>query len=81
MTGESHTISAVLLSSEEVRRFQAKSPFPALRVEGVGLVKGAVPLWYQRLLYRGDRYQLHNETRGPASSAIELRLHEESSTA
>ncbi|MEM1444092.1 MAG: GntR family transcriptional regulator [Verrucomicrobiota bacterium] len=75
MTGESHTISAVLLSREEARLFQESHPFPALRVEGTGFVRGSEPLWYQQLLYRGDRYQLHNETRGPAASAVELRLH------
>lgn len=74
MTGEQHTISAVLLDHEAADLFQVSPPFPALRVEGTGYVKQETPLWYQRLLYRGDRYQLHNETRGLASSALELQL-------
>jgi GntR family transcriptional regulator len=76
MTGEAHTISAVLVEPEEAELFSVDLPFAALRVEGTGFVKGAEPLWYQQLLYRGDRYQLHNETRGPAESAIELRIQE-----
>ncbi|MDF1851886.1 MAG: GntR family transcriptional regulator [Verrucomicrobiales bacterium] len=77
MTGENHSISAVLVQKDEARQFQTRMPFPALLVEGTGYVRGEEPLWYQRLLYRGDRYQLHNRTRGPATSGIELRLQED----
>ena len=74
MTGESHSISAVLLDDESAELFGQTPPAAALRVEGVGYVRDREPLWRQRLLYRGDRYQLHNETRGPADSAVTLSL-------
>ncbi len=75
MTGERHSISAELFDPASAKLFRLKKKnVAALVVEGAGYVKGDTPLWYQRLLYRGDRYRLHNETRGPAGSAIELRL-------
>ena len=77
MTGERHTVSAVLLDPATTALFQETGPLVALRVEGTGFVQGGIPLWYQQLYYRGDRYQLHNETRGPLASPVELRLHEE----
>lgn len=75
MTGERHSISAVLLDPAEAKLFRlGRRAAAALLVEGTGFVKGDTPLWYQRLLYRGDRYRLENETRGVAGSGIELRL-------
>ncbi len=81
MTGENHTISAVILDKAANATFQCRKPIAALRVEGVGFVKGDEPLWYQTLLYRGDRYQLHNQTKGTAGTAIELRFNENRRTA
>ena len=74
MTGERHSIAAVILDPEQLKLFRLKESAPALRVEGVGYVEGSRPLWYQRLYYRGDRYELQNETIGLTSSAIQLRL-------
>ncbi|MEM1295998.1 MAG: GntR family transcriptional regulator [Verrucomicrobiota bacterium] len=74
MTGEQHSISAVILDPEQCETFQAQIPTPALLVEGVGFVKERKPIWYQRLFYRGDYYQLHNQTMGATSSGVELRL-------
>lgn len=81
MTGERHSISAVLLGDDEVALFKETTPAAALQVEGTGFVKGDTPLWYQRLHYRADRYQLHNETSGPTGSAVELRLQNEQKSA
>ena len=74
MTGERHSISAVLLDEVAANLFELNTPAAALRVEGSGMVRGSTPLWYQRLFYRGDRYQLHNETSGVAGSGLELRF-------
>lgn len=76
MTGEHHSISAVLLDRDAAALFELSRPAAALVVEGSGLVKGDTPLWYQQLFYRGDRYQLHNETRGSGGSGLELRFGE-----
>jgi GntR family transcriptional regulator len=74
MTGERHSISAVILSGQQLELFRLPAPAPALQVEGSGFVQGDRPLWYQRLFYRGDRYELRNETRGLKSSAVTLHL-------
>lgn len=73
IVGEAHAFSAVLLDDEAARLFDVPSPHPAIQVEGMGYLKGRVPLFYQRLLYRGDRYQILNETRGPGGSSLALR--------
>ncbi len=77
MTGERHTISAVLMDETASELFQVSEPCAALQVEGTGFVKGETPLWYQRLLYRGDRYQLNNQSNGLSASAVELRLQDQ----
>tara|TARA_R110002096_G_scaffold147220_15_gene306961 strand:- start:295 stop:1095 length:801 start_codon:yes stop_codon:yes gene_type:complete len=74
MTGEQHSISAVVLDSQQSAIFNIEPPTPALLVEGIGYVKKRCPIWYQRLFYRGDHYKLHNQTMGIASSGVELRL-------
>lgn len=74
MTGERHTISAVVVDAEQQRLFRSDGPMPALLVEGVGFVKKRTPLWYQRLYYHGEHYELQNETRGVASSEVALKL-------
>ena len=76
MTGERHVITSVVLDESQLELFQLPALAPALRVEGMGFVSGDRPLWYQRLFYRGDRYELQNETRGLKSSAVSLRLKE-----
>lgn len=74
MTGERHSISAVILKDEQLELFKIAGPMPALLVEGVGLVKSEQPLWYQQLYYHGEHYELQNETRGVTSSAVALKL-------
>ena len=82
MTGEQHSISAVILDKPAMKIFQLKQATAALLVQGTGFVKKRTPLWYQRLLYRGDHYQLHNKTHAAsAASAIELRLSDYRKTA
>lgn len=76
MTGERHTISAVILNDRQAELMKSGQPSAALLVRGTGFVKSEEPLWYQELFYRGDRYELQNETRGAASSAIALRIQE-----
>ena len=76
LSGESHTIGAALMDDALLERFGMQSPGVALRVEGVGFVNGGKPLWYQRLHYRGDRYQLHNSTGSGGGSSVELRIRE-----
>lgn len=74
MTGEKHSITAVILDEEQCRLFRSEHPMAALLVEGVGYVKQGKPLWYQRLYYHGEHYELQNETRGVSSSEVSLKL-------
>ena len=74
LTGEAHSLSSVLLDEEAAQLFGITPPHSALQLEGTGFLEGNVPLFYQRLLYRGDRYQLLNETRGPGEASLSLRL-------
>lgn len=74
MTGERHSISAVILDSRQLKLFQMDQPTPALLVAGVGFVKRRKPLWYQTLFYHGEHYELQNETRGVSSSAVSMKL-------
>ncbi len=76
MTGEQHRISAVLVDEVQAARLKVGTPAAALLVCGTGYVRQREPLWYQELYYRGDRYELENQTQGAASSAIALRIQE-----
>ena len=66
MTGESHTISAVNLDDDSAARLDVQSGSAALLVKGAGFQGARSPIWYQRLLYRGDRYSLQNDVQGGA---------------
>ena len=74
MTGENHTIEAALMNGELLNRMCMNSPGVALKVEGTGFVDDDQALWYQRLNYRGDKYQLHNRTGSGGRSSVELRI-------
>jgi GntR family transcriptional regulator len=74
MTGEQHSISAGLLDASAAEHMGLALPAAALCVEGVGFVSGDVPLWYQKLLYHGARYEIFNQTHGLGKSRLELRL-------
>jgi GntR family transcriptional regulator len=61
LTGERHKIRAKNLSAQEAVKFRLKAGAAVLVVEGTGLTGVALPVWYQILFYRGDRYELENE--------------------
>lgn len=74
MSGENHTIEAALMNNDLLSRMGMSAPGVALKVEGTGFVDGDQALWYQRLNYRGDKYQLHNRTGSGGRSSVELRI-------
>jgi GntR family transcriptional regulator len=74
ITGAEQVIRAVDLSSAEARLLTVRPGSAALSVEGVGATK-AGPLWHERTLYRGDRYEFRNVLGGnqpprPASPVL-----------
>jgi GntR family transcriptional regulator len=76
MTGERHKIRAQNLPVREARKFALNEGAAVLVVEGTGFTEVEVPVWYQILYYRGDRYELENEVHaggGPARLAVRRR--------
>jgi len=76
MTGERHRIRAQNLSVREVKKFALNEGVAVLVVEGIGFTEVELPVWYQILYYRGDRYELENEVHasgGPARLAVRRR--------
>jgi GntR family transcriptional regulator len=76
MTGEKHKIRAQNLSVREARKFSMNEGAAVLVVEGTGFAEVELPVWYQILYYRGDRYELENEVHaggGPVRLAVRRR--------
>jgi GntR family transcriptional regulator len=76
MTGERHKIRAHNLSVQEAKKFMLNEGAAVLVVEGTGFTEVELPVWYQVLYYRGDRYELENEVhagRGPARLTVRRR--------
>jgi len=76
MTGERHKIRAQSLSVREAKKFALREGAPVLVVEGTGFTEVELPIWYQILYYRGDRYELENEVHaggGPVRLAVRRR--------
>lgn len=63
LVGERQKIGARNLDSIEARKLGAVAGAAALVVEGPGFSEDDVAIWYQILLYRGDRYHLENAVR------------------
>lgn len=68
IAGADQIIRAVNTGREEGRFLRVARGSPALLVECVGRLKGESPLWHERTLYRGDRYEFHHRL-GPLPSA------------
>lgn len=66
--GAEEVIRAVILSDEEAQQLAVISGSAALCVESVGYLKGGIPLWQERTLYRGDSYEFRNHL-GPIKGA------------
>jgi GntR family transcriptional regulator len=62
------SICAVSLHAAEAKKLQVSCGSAALFVTSVGRLSSGEPLWYDRILYRGDAYEFHNRL-GPIQSA------------
>jgi GntR family transcriptional regulator len=73
--GEDHQIHARNLTKDEARQLKAPLGAAGLVVDGRGYTHGHKPVWYQVLVYRGDRYVLENSIRvGERANDSLLRL-------
>ncbi len=70
--GADEIIRAVCLDARESRQLKVAAKSPALEVVAVGHVGNGSPLWSERTLYRGDRYEFHSRL-GPIRSATPAR--------
>ncbi len=73
--GADQTIRAVSITGDDARLMQVKSGAAGLLVSSVGYLRGDVPLWWERTLYRGDSYEFRNrlgpvQTARPAAGAL-----------
>lgn len=67
--GERHMIRAANLTRADAALLGVRSRDAGLVVEGTGFDPEGEPLWFQVLLYRGDRYELLNELGGQSGLA------------
>jgi GntR family transcriptional regulator len=72
--GASQTLRAVVLRGEDAKLLRSTRGAAALQVTAVGALHGGRPLWWERTLYRGDRYAFRNslgalQAARPASGA------------
>lgn len=75
LMGERQRIGARNLTAGEARKLGARSGAAALVVEGPGLAEDETAVWYQVLLYRGDRYHLENSVRlNRRQNSTEIKL-------
>jgi GntR family transcriptional regulator len=77
LTGERHKVRAQNLTPEEAQKFELTDGSAVLVVEGTGFTEAELPVWYQILYYRGDRYELENEVHavgGQAKLAVQRRV-------
>jgi GntR family transcriptional regulator len=73
---QDHSIRARNVSALEGRKLEISTGLACLEVRGLGRGPMMEALWYQKLLYRGDRYEFQNQirTRGTDGAAqVQLR--------
>lgn len=75
IAGAAQTIRAVVLGTADARRLGSSRAAAALQVTAVGHLENGAPLWWERTLYRGDRYAFNStlgpvQTRRPASGVF-----------
>ena len=63
LTGERYSIQARNLTEEQARKLGVQPRAAALMVEGPGYADHNRVVWYEDLLYRGDKYHLENVVR------------------
>ena len=70
--GAEEVIRAVTLKASESKLLDATSRSPAFEVTAVGYLSDTRPLWWERTLYRAERYEFHSRL-GPLQTATPPR--------
>jgi GntR family transcriptional regulator len=75
IVGADQTIRAVSIRGQEARLLDVRSGAAGILVTSTGYLSGGVPLWWERTIFRGDAYALHNrlgpvQTARPAAGAL-----------
>lgn len=70
--GADEVIRSISLAASEAKLLAASSRSPALEVVAVGFLHDQTPLWWERTLYRGDRYEFHSRL-GPIQNSTPAR--------
>jgi DNA-binding GntR family transcriptional regulator len=68
IVGADQTIRAVSIHVQEASLLDVRSGTAGFLVTSTGYLSGGVPLWWERTLFRGDAYALHNRL-GPVQTA------------
>lgn len=68
IAGADETIRAINLSARDAERLEVAAGAAALEVVSVGYLGRGEPLWWERTLYQGEAYELHNRL-GPIQEA------------
>jgi GntR family transcriptional regulator len=68
IVGADQTIRAVSIRGPEAKLLDVRSGAAGFRVTSTGYLSGGVPLWWERTIFRGDAYALHNRL-GPIQTA------------
>ena len=75
LVGERQKIGARPLEANEAKKLGVGPGAATLVVEGPGLAEDDRAVWYQVLLYRGDRYHLENSVRlNRRQNSTEIKL-------
>lgn len=72
ISGAENVISAVALSPADAKLLKAPANLPALQVQSVGYLADGKPLWWEKTLYRSDRYVFESRL-GPIQFATPAR--------
>lgn len=75
IAGADETIRAVNLHRKEAGLLGVPARGAGLEIVSIGYLRDGAPLWWERTLYRGDAYELHNrlgpiQAAGPAAGVL-----------
>jgi DNA-binding GntR family transcriptional regulator len=68
IVGADQTIRAISIPGKEAALLHTEDGAAGFQVLSTGYLGGGVPLWWERTIFRGDAYELHNRL-GPVQTA------------
>lgn len=58
--GVSQVIKSVLINSPDFTDFKIKEPEAGFLVSAIGYIEGEIPLWTEKTIFRGSKYEFRN---------------------